>query len=697
MSRQDIAQVVLKIVVYAGIPLLLAYIAFDVYKVGGVRTPDPQPVAEDRVAYLGPKQNWNPGWKTNQSDWFHHANQGTRILPYSWFISLEQPDLSPFHTPGLFHSSDYLERFGFLPSVKDHRYNPDGLPIGFTIQQGFRSPLDESSDPLAPYTTVAGLTCAACHTGQLNYKDKEGKVRGIRIEGGSAMISLGGFQEAVSRALFFTDRIPARFTRFARGVLTEERKPVNEENMKVIRRQLGAVIEAGLQGKRYAQEKSLNVVESGFSRTDALGLIGNRVFGRLSNENLDVTNAPVNFPHLWDTSWFDWVQYNGSIRMPMVRNIGEALGVGAVAQLDVLPGARIPSSVNVENLRWMEDLLGGPAPYAGLRSPQWSDTGLPPIDPVKRDRGRDLYRSYCQACHLPPTDELALDLARKPPLYWYQGEKETKPVLGLKLYDLQQIGTDPNEVLNFYRRVAVAKNQILSAAMGLYRVTGDIRTAAYQGLSPEEVLRADRFRKFDPKDMGDVIRVPLGYKARPLNGIWATPPYLHNSAVPNLYELLVPAREPDRTFYRAKTSDAAKPWRSPTFYLGTKLFDPVRVGYETDEFPGGFLLDTSLPGNSNLGHEYRNLTLEELEGVRGIKWTVEPDPSLEPLRRAKVLDLTVEEWGRLSDDQRWTKVRDQSRKALDQVRKQGGGFKGVLGAEFTEDERQQLVEYQKSL
>ena len=33
----------------------------------------------------------------------------------------------------------------------------------------------------------------------------------------------------------------------------------------------------------------------------------------------------------------------------------------------------------------------------------------------------------------------------------------------------------------------------------------------------------------------------LGYKARPLTGIWATPPYLHNGSVPTLYDLLLPA------------------------------------------------------------------------------------------------------------------------------------------------------------
>ncbi|MFX7412378.1 hypothetical protein ABTI97_18860, partial [Acinetobacter baumannii] len=32
----------------------------------------------------------------------------------------------------------------------------------------------------------------------------------------------------------------------------------------------------------------------------------------------------------------------------------------------------------------------------------------------------------------------------------------------------------------------------------------------------------------------------MAYKARPLNGIWASPPYLHNGSVATLYDLLLP-------------------------------------------------------------------------------------------------------------------------------------------------------------
>jgi len=113
----------------------------------------------------------------------------------------------------------------------------------------------------------------------------------------------------------------------------------------------------------------------------------------------------------------------------------------------------------------------------------------------------------------------------------------------------------------------------------------------------ELLLQDGELRKLDelspysvisPADSLIILKkpAPVGYvyKARPLNGIWATAPYLHNGSIPNLDELLKPAAD-----------------RSPKFHVGSREFDPTRVGFQTDK---GFLFDTSLPGNSNQGHEY---------------------------------------------------------------------------------------------
>ena len=58
--------------------------------------------------------------------------------------------------------------------------------------------------------------------------------------------------------------------------------------------------------------------------------------------------------------------------------------------------------------------------------------------------------------------------------------------------------------------------------------------------------------------------------------------------MPNLYEMLIPAAE-----------------RTKKFYLGGD-FDPVRVGLDTKATSGTFLMDTTLPGNSNAGHSFEN-------------------------------------------------------------------------------------------
>src|SRR5690606_5530945 len=67
-----------------------------------------------------------------------------------------------------------------------------------------------------------------------------------------------------------------------------------------------------------------------------------------------------------------------------------------------------------------------------------------------------------------------------------------------------------------------------------------IRDYAKQHLRDREVIAADNApnavtesKNSDSKNLQGLV-----YKARPLNGIWATAPYLHNGSVPNLWELL---------------------------------------------------------------------------------------------------------------------------------------------------------------
>ena len=127
--------------------------------------------------------------------------------------------------------------------------NPDGLPVGFAR--------DTVVDPqTGEKIEVLGLTCAACHTGQLEYKGK-----GIRIDGGSATVDLASFQTELGYAVGFTDKVPFRFDRFAEAVLGEN--PSAEEK-KQLRASLRSLLKKGLEEKTLAEERHLYEAQGGF-------------------------------------------------------------------------------------------------------------------------------------------------------------------------------------------------------------------------------------------------------------------------------------------------------------------------------------------------------------------------------------------------------------------------------------------------
>jgi hypothetical protein len=522
------------------------------------KMPAYHPVAE--VQYL------NQNWSGYNRQWFYHAGQGTVLMPYSWFLALEQPKLHLFGDVPKFHDTAYLARFGFLPDTAGPE-NPDGLPLGFAKDNVVDPESGESME-------VVGLTCAACHTGQLEYQGK-----GIRIDGGSSTADLASFQTELGFAVGFTEKIPGRFDRFAKAVLGPN--PSAEEKSK-LHQEFTALLNKGMAEKDAAEAGKLYEAAGGFGRTDALGRIGNFVFGtELDNQNLRVADAPVSFPPIWYTSWFNWVQYNASIQQPMVRNIGEALGVRARVNLTD-PKKLFESTVNVKNLHAMEEQLAGTTPFHGLTAPKWPESVFGPIDQAKAKQGEALYKKHCEHCHLPPVGSVEL----QDPKYWAEGQQGHKFV-ELTVVPLDEIGTDPKAASNWAERKAASGALGLgtvSAADGLRTVTQKIAEMKYQELG---VTNADMQQWNGYRTYG--VTAPLAYRARPLSGLWATPPFLHNGSVPSLYQMLIPA---DR--------------RDKTFYVGSREFDAKAVGYKTEKFDGAFEFRTDQPGNLNTGHEFRN-------------------------------------------------------------------------------------------
>jgi hypothetical protein len=324
----------------------------------------------------------------------------------------------------------------------------------------------------------------------------------------------------------------------------------------------------------------------GYGRTDALARIGNFVFGTElnNNKNLVTGDGPVNFPPLWDASWMDWVQYNGSIQQPMGRNVGEALGVRSRINLLGYPGQQFQNTIHVDNLHEIELLLGGSEPGAGVWSPKWPEEILGKIDRGAAAKGEKLYNQLCLHCHQSP---MLSDEGRKPEHWTSNTNPRGKQFFKVTMIPLGEIGTDPKEALNFYNRTADSGplgKGILSAREGLKYITQKLIDQSYAELklSPEQQQEWNGYRQNE-------LLSPLAYKARPHNGIWATPPYLHNGSVPNLFSLLSPVSQ-----------------RPKVFFLGSKQYDPVKLGLSTDPLEGASEFRTDMAGNSNAGHEFND-------------------------------------------------------------------------------------------
>ncbi len=99
------------------------------------------------------------------------------------------------------------------------------------------------------------------------------------------------------------------------------------------------------------------------------------------------------------------------------------------------------------------------------------------------------------------------------------------------------------------------------------------------------------------------------YKSRPLNGIWATAPYLHNGSVPTLYDLLLPQeKRPPRYFYFDGELDVVKGG------LANANGKPNAFEFNVFDAEGFAIL-----GNWNGGHEY-GTTLSDEERLNLVEY-----------------------------------------------------------------------------
>jgi hypothetical protein len=167
----------------------------------------------------------------------------------------------------------------------------------------------------------------------------------------------------------------------------------------------------------------------------------------------------------------------------------------------------------------------------------------------------------------------------------------------------QQVAKDPKDQNDLETDIAQFLDAVLSGPGRLNNFSSSMDLSAVNtGVALRLIVFSTRQRFYDQRrytlpernelnGFGELdVPLPLPqYKPRPLAGIWAAGPFLHNGSVPTIYQLLSPADQRDKKFF-----------------VGTRDFDPVNLGLSTQPLQkGGFWLDTSLTGNSNVGHEFR--------------------------------------------------------------------------------------------
>lgn len=520
-------------------------------------------------------------WSAADRELYYFTPQGTQVkgLHYDWFTQLELP-----FSEDRFAAPQYMARFGFLtePNQQASAANPGNLPVGFARHRN-------DGDP-AEYLDI---TCAACHTGELRFNGQA-----VRIDGGTAQHVLpssvptlrgGSFGQALVSSLAATYYLPWKWSRFAHRVLGDH----YDRDKDTLRKQFKASLDTFAHTAWNDWHRGLYPTQEGPGRTDAFGRIANATFGdAISPANYRVANAPVDYPQLWDIWTFDWVQWTGSAQQPMARNVGESLGVGTTLQFfddhgQPLTGdARYPSSVRIHDLYRIEETL------QHLKPPAWPEDILGKVDLAKAATGRALFDANCAMCHVPPVKQEGGRPVRTMVLKPVD-EIGTDPAVAENIatyrYDVSSLKWNPDELGKLGVTVHPDPGTLdltqVSVAQGLAYVTAFVEDHAYRAAGIEGAERA----RYDGFGLGIGVLEVKAYKARPLDGVWATPPFLHNGSVPSVYLLLSPQDERPRTFYR-----------------GSLEYDPRNLGYRTERFDGAFLYDTAITGNHNSGHEFRD-------------------------------------------------------------------------------------------
>jgi hypothetical protein len=574
--------------------------------------PDPSIVAD-----------YNNGLDATQRQGFYHLSQGSEIMPWIVLTAVDVAD------PGSDKAFvENLGRYGLLPDPG----REDGLPVGLTV----------ASNPFTFGMDFVGVNCAACHVGELHHGGKA-----VRVDGAPNMFNLQLFYsdaiDAVMAATSDRGKLWHALKRLGRqdyaryGIAAPLIRPASlvyyGANVLLHRDRLNARLELVDVIKVAKEQRDPKHPTSGFGRLDAFDGTRNFIFTRLrkaddggsfkvNTANMVKLDAPVKFPWLWSRKasslgpvetyrdqpqkfprvWgfkdYDWIEWTVNTNTVMERNFTETLGAGATVVLDPKSASLFETSVPIEDMHDLEWL----AYY--IDPPRWPAAIFGEIKPDLAAAGGEIFKKQCAGCH-------------------EYGDDRRTPTGLIKLNAMrpEEVGTDSIAALRIAcpipdigalavprKSYSVEDSQLLKDCAGVKAgeafsgnpfaktVQAAVDSIKQKAYAAAGIDAAQQRAMEDLDQRGGVAwrdtlidtQPPYGpYAARPLYGIWAAAPYLHNGSVPTLYHLLLP---PDQ--------------RPKTFALGAREYDPVKLGFVVDTACSAqdCLVDTSETGDGNGGH-----------------------------------------------------------------------------------------------
>jgi hypothetical protein len=515
---------------------------------GAVAPPDNQSPFSDIVF----RSDISNGLSNQERLNYYYLDEGIQYLPFHVLTSLKRPKEDGI---GLYDELFFEnpERLGMYRNFLDKNYPPVGLTI---------------SDKNENYVRMAGINCATCHTAFIS---KNGQ--GFYVDGAPSTFAINRLIRDMMFSMISTTICPSEFNEFYDRYSASSKNKLyqddevnfetdafyeyldsaeNCQSIKIspdlyvkvskLEGELKTSLEANMVRldttlqNSYPVESDLNsrtkmlffmvkkikffLDQAGYASnpnvTDApessLGaanpwgstknLIAANIFHKDSDEWLKEMGGQISIPYIWNYTDSKWIFSSGVTNSMLERNMAQAIALVTDFNWDTLE-----TTASIKKLHNVSTYA------AKIKPPRWNEEILGKINVEFAEEGKQIFKKECLSCH---------------------STNKPSGIASIE-YNYLDVGTDA-EYIKAQQESFYGKD-FFSEVLAPWMKDVKLASAKREGITDLSKYEIGREYVFWRKP--DKVR----YAAKPLYGVWATAPYLHNASVLNMSELLKPSKD----------------------------------------------------------------------------------------------------------------------------------------------------------